>query len=128
MLTPNPIPTPYQVLDENVRHMCVVHSHLLLMLRNISSAEITEPLAKTALCAMAFLATRHQWNKELLDAWGGGGDGDGGGGCGGGGGGGAPSYDCSRVPEHELYEVRRYTAYHYSPLLTTTDHCEPLRA
>ena len=84
-------PNPYQVLDENVRHMCVVHSHLLLMLRNISPAEITDGLAKTALCAMAFLATRHQWNKELLDAWGGDGM--------------APSYDCWRVPEHELYEV-----------------------
>ena len=85
------LPTPNQVLDENVRHMCVVHSHLLLMLRNISAAEITDGLAKTALCAMAFLATRHQWNKELLDAWGGDGM--------------APSYDCWRVPEHELYEV-----------------------
>ena len=30
------------MLDENVRHMCVIHSHLLLSLRNISAAEITE--------------------------------------------------------------------------------------
>ena len=83
--------------------MCVIHSHLLLSLRNISAAEITEGLAKTALCAMAFLATRHQWNKDLLDAWGGAGRGGGGGGGGGGVGGGAPSYDCWRVPEHEVY-------------------------
>ena len=81
-----------EVLDENVRHMCVVHSHLLLMLRNVSAAELTEPLAKTALCAMAFLATRHQWNRELLDEWGGG--------CVP-----QPSYDCWRVPENELYEA-----------------------
>lgn len=77
-----------QVLDENVRHLCVCHSHLLLMLRSLTPAELTEPLAKSIACAVAFLATRHQWNKELLDVWNG-----------------SPSYDAWRVPENEVYEA-----------------------
>jgi thiol-disulfide isomerase/thioredoxin len=77
-----------EILDENVRHMCVVHSHLVLMLRNVTAAELCEPLVSTLVCGMAFLATRHQWNKELLDVWDG-----------------APSYDAWRVPETELYEA-----------------------
>jgi hypothetical protein len=35
-----------EILDENVRHMCVVHSHLVLMLRNVTAAELCEPLVR----------------------------------------------------------------------------------
>ena len=75
-------------LDANTRHMCLLHSHLVLMLRNISAAELTEAFATSIVCGIAFLATRHTWNKHLLDRWDG-----------------APSYDAWRVPETELYEA-----------------------
>ena len=80
-----------EVLDSNVRHMCTLHSHLVLMTRNVEADALTEELVTTLVCGMAFLATRHQWNKGLLDNWGhivGG----------------APSFDAWRVPETELYE------------------------
>ena len=77
-----------QTLDENTRHMCVLHSHLVVMLRNVSAEQLTEGFATSVVCAMAFLATRHTWNKRLLDRFHSG-----------------PSYDAWRVPETELYEA-----------------------
>ena len=38
------------VLDVNTRHMCNLHAHLLLMLRNVSMAELSEPLVSTIVC------------------------------------------------------------------------------
>ena len=77
-----------EILDENVRLMCGVHSHLVLMLRNLEADEMNESYATTIACGMAFLATRHQWNEAMLDVWDG-----------------SPSYDAWRVPETELYET-----------------------
>ena len=55
------------VLDINTRHMCNLHAHLLLMLRNASATDLTEPLVSTVACAMVFLSTRHEWNHDQLD-------------------------------------------------------------
>mgnify|MGYP007078071810 CR=1 FL=1 len=77
-----------EFLDESTRYMCTVHAHLVLLLRNVTAAEMTEPFATSIVCGMAFLATRHQWNLDLLDDWDG-----------------VPSYDAWRVPETELYEA-----------------------
>lgn len=49
--------------------MCNIHAHLVLMLRNIKPHELNEVSATTILAGMAYLATRHQWNKGLLDVW-----------------------------------------------------------
>lgn len=76
------------MLDEYTRHMCTIHAHLVLAMRNVAADELDEPFASTIVCGMAFLATRHQWNQNLLD------DMDG-----------KPSYDSWRVPETELYEA-----------------------
>ena len=55
------------VLDINTRHLCNLHAHLLMMLRNASAADLSEPFASSIACAMIFLSTRHEWNHELLD-------------------------------------------------------------
>ena len=78
-----------EVLDENIRHMCVLHSHMVLMLRNVTASELDEAIVTSLVCGIGFLATRHQWGKGLLDHEE----------CG------RPSYDAWRVPEPELYEA-----------------------
>ena len=50
------------VLDVNTAHMCNLHAHLLLMLRNATPAELSEPFVSTVVCGMVFLSTRHEWN------------------------------------------------------------------
>ena len=77
------------VLDINTRHMCNLHAHLLLMLRNASPADLSEPFASTITCGMVFLSTRHEWNHELLDRKPGRAD---------------QPWDGWRIPETELFE------------------------
>ena len=55
------------MVDENARRMCILHAHLLLMLRNATPAELTPPLISTIVTCMVFLSTRHQWNHKQLD-------------------------------------------------------------
>ena len=38
------------------------------MLRCASASDVTETFASTIACAMVFLSTRHEWNKDRLDA------------------------------------------------------------
>ena len=55
------------VLDENTAHMCNIHAHLLITLRNASLGELDEARVRSVLCALLFMSTRHEWNEELLD-------------------------------------------------------------
>ena len=45
-----------QVLDANTKHMCNIHGHLLLMLRNAKAADLTKGRVATIVCAMVFLS------------------------------------------------------------------------
>lgn len=56
------------VLDENTRHMCNVHAHLLLLVRNAALNELSDALVSGVVCGVVFLSTRHEWNQDRLDA------------------------------------------------------------
>ena len=76
-----------RVLDANTKHMCNIHAHLLLTLRNVPVRELTEGHVTSVITGMVFLSTRHEWNMALLDRKG------------------AASFDGWRVPENEIYEA-----------------------
>ena len=77
-----------QVLDTNTKHMCSLHAHLLLTLRNVPTTALTESRVTTVVTAVVFLSTRHEWNMSLLDRKDG-----------------VSSYGGWRIPETEIYEV-----------------------
>ena len=54
------------VLDENTAHMCNIHAHLLITLRNASLGELDEARVRSVLCALLFMSTRHEWNEDDL--------------------------------------------------------------
>jgi hypothetical protein len=45
------------VLDINTKHMCNLHAHLLLMLRNVAPSDLSEPFKCTIICGMVQLAS-----------------------------------------------------------------------
>jgi hypothetical protein len=76
------------VLDTNTKHMCSLHAHLLLTLRNVPTTALTEGRVTTVVTAVVFLSTRHEWNMALLDRKDG-----------------VSSYGGWRIPETEVYEA-----------------------
>ena len=75
------------LLDANTRHLCNIHAHLLLTLRNCPTSQLTSERATAVVVGMVFLSTRHEWNMNLLDKKG------------------AASYDGWRVPENEVHST-----------------------
>jgi hypothetical protein len=55
------------ILDRNVKYICNLEAHVLLCARNASLAELDEAKVTSITRGVIFLATRHQWNRELLD-------------------------------------------------------------
>ena len=43
------------LLDTNTRHMCTIHAHLLLMLRNATAAELTDARVTTEVAGLLAL-------------------------------------------------------------------------
>ena len=76
------------MLDTNTKHMCSLHAHLLLTLRNVPTTALTEGRVTTVVTAVVFLSTRHEWNLALLDRKDG-----------------VSSYGGWRIPETEVYEA-----------------------
>jgi hypothetical protein len=76
------------ILDRNVKYICNLEAHVLLCARNASLAELDEAKVTSITRGVIFLATRHQWNRELLDQAGSRG-----------------TWDGWRVPETEIYEM-----------------------
>jgi hypothetical protein len=56
-------PANEKLIDRNSRLACDLHSHKLLMHRNVTTALMTPRAAKTLLGSFVYLTTRHTWNK-----------------------------------------------------------------
>ena len=55
-----------KLIDLHSRLACDLHSHKLLLYRNVEEAKLTQPMVKTMLGSFVYLTTRHTWNKTSL--------------------------------------------------------------
>jgi len=55
-----------RVVDENTRLVCDIYSHVLVLFRNVTLAQMTCNIASAIMCSFVFLTTRHTWNMALL--------------------------------------------------------------
>ena len=76
-----------EMLDRNTRHMCNLHAHMLLCIRSALPEELNEERVTVVVRGIIFLSTRHQWNRNQLDAKS------------------STTWEGWRIPETELYEV-----------------------
>lgn len=60
-------PTNESLIDRNSRLACDLHSHKLLMYRNLHEHELTCTAAKTLIGSFVYLTTRHTWNKATSE-------------------------------------------------------------
>jgi len=56
-----------EVVDKNTKVACRMHTHLILIYRNVPMQDLTLEIASTLLCSMIFLTIRHTWNLNLLE-------------------------------------------------------------
>eukprot|EP00954_Amorphochlora_amoebiformis_P002751 216063-Amorphochlora_amoeboformis.AAC.1 len=56
-----------EVVDRNTKIACRMHTHLILIYRNVPLVDLTPDIASTLLCGFVFLTIRHTWNLNLLE-------------------------------------------------------------
>ena len=52
--------------DENTKRMCLLHAHLVLIMRNCKAVELDPSLVTSITRGMCFIGTRHQWSRGAL--------------------------------------------------------------
>ena len=59
-------PTNEKLISRNSRLACDLHSHKLIMYRNMHDSDITPKVVSTVLSSFVYLTTRHTWNKATM--------------------------------------------------------------